>query len=200
MRAESLQTFLKRQDASDLAAVLLELAAEHDAVRQRLARMQLADQPDKLAASFKTTLAAWRRSGKFYDYRASREFARQLSSWLDQVAREVVPKNPAAAVTLFESFITADSSWFERADDSDGRIGDAVRTACLHWLNAAALCDPPAGGWRERLTKLAQADRYGAREELLLRADLLLGKAALEGSDSSVPSGGRRSAKQPRNR
>src|SRR5262245_14054769 len=59
---ESLEAFLQRQPSSALAAVLMELAADHEAVQQRLARMQLSDRPDKLAASFKKTLAAWRRS------------------------------------------------------------------------------------------------------------------------------------------
>jgi len=99
------------------------------------------------------------RSGslKFYDYRESRQFAQKLKSWIDQVAREVAPKDPAAALALFESFITADSSWFERADDSDGRISDAVREACGHWLKAASLCETPSNGWPARLAKLARA-------------------------------------------
>ena len=133
---ESLEAFLQRQEPSTLAAILLELAADHEAVQQRLARMQLADRPDKLAAGFKKTLAAWRRSTKFYGYRDSREYGRQLEAWLDQVERVLLPKDPPAAVALFESFIEADASWFEHADDSDGCIGDAVRAACRHWLKA----------------------------------------------------------------
>ena len=31
----------------------------------------------------------------------------------------------------------------ERADDSDGVIGDVVRAACRHWLQAAARCETP---------------------------------------------------------
>ena len=177
--AESLETFLQRQDAPTLAAVLLELAADHPAVQQRVARMQWADRPDKLAAGFKKTLAAWRRSTKFYGYSEAHEYGRLLEAWLDQVERELVPKDPPAAVALFENFIEADASWFERADDSDGCVGDAVRAACWHWLKAAARCETPADVWPERLMKLAQADEYGAREELLRRADLLLAEPAL---------------------
>jgi hypothetical protein len=67
--AENLETFLRRQDAADLVAVLLELANDHEAVQARLARIQLADPPDKLAAGFKETLLGWRRSTRFYGYR-----------------------------------------------------------------------------------------------------------------------------------
>lgn len=89
---EDLETFLRRQDAQDLVAVLLELANDHEAVQARLARMQLADRPDKLAAGFKKTLAGWRRSRKFYGYREAGEFGRMLDGWLDQVARELLPR------------------------------------------------------------------------------------------------------------
>ena len=57
-------------------------------------------------------------------------------------------------------------------------IGDAVRAACRHWLQAAARCETPPDVWPERLLKLYQADQYGARDELLRRADLLLDEPA----------------------
>ncbi len=48
--AEGLETFLRRQDAADLVAVLLDLAKDHDAVQARIAHMQIADRPaDALA-------------------------------------------------------------------------------------------------------------------------------------------------------
>lgn len=179
--AEDLETFLRRQDAAALVAVLLELANDHEAVQARLSRMQLADRPDKLAAGFRKTLAGWRRSTRFHGYQEAREFGRMLEGWLDQVARELLPKDPPAALALFESFIEADSAWFDRADDSDGAIGGAVRAACVHWLQAAARCETPPDVWPECLVKLYEGDEYGAREELLRRADLLLDERALRG-------------------
>lgn len=177
--SEDLHSFLLRQEPAALVAVLLELARDHDEVHERLARMQLADRPDKLAAGFRKTLSAWRRSTRFHGYHEAREFGNMLEGWLEQVARELLPKDPAAALALFATFIEADASWFERADDSDGAIGDAVRAACRHWLQAAARCEIPAGGWPERLMRLAGGDAYGAREELLRRAELLLDEVAL---------------------
>lgn len=98
---EDLPTFLARQAHGDLVAVLLELAHEHEGVHARLARMQLADQPDKLASGFKKTLSAWKRSSKSYGYRQTGEFGHTLEGWLDQVAREICPKDPPAALGLF---------------------------------------------------------------------------------------------------
>ncbi len=176
---EDLESFLQRQDLPTLIAVLLELSADHDAVRSRLERLQLADRPDKLAASFRRTLAGWRRATRFLPYRESREFARTLDAWLEQVRRELLPKDPAAALALFEAFIECDSSFFERADDSDGCIGDTLRSAAMHWLDAAARCHRPAGEWLERIDVLVGADGYGARGELLRQANLLLDEPTL---------------------
>lgn len=178
---EDLETFLRRQDVVDLVAVLLELAKDHEAVQARLERMQLADRPDKLAAGFRKTLSGWRRSTRFYGYREASKFGRMLDGWLDQVARELLPKDPPAALALFEAFIEADAAWFDRADDSGGVIGDAVRTACRHWQQAAARCETPRDVGAERLLKLYEADQYGARDELLRSAGLLLDESAQRG-------------------
>lgn len=175
---EALETFLRRQDAEQLVTVLLELANDHEAVQARLARMQLAGRPGKLAAGFKKTLSAWRRSTRYYGYREAGAFGHQLEAWLELVARELQPQDAPAALSLFEAFIEADTVWFHRADDSDGVIGDAVRAACRHWLRAAARCESPSQVWPERLLKLFEADEFGAREELLRRADLLLDEPA----------------------
>ena len=141
--------------------------------------MQLADRPDKLASQFRKPLAAWRRASKRIGYSEAPEFARTLHSWLEQVERELLPKDPAAAVALFEAFIEADAALLERADDSGGYIGDAVRAACRLWLRAAARCKAPAAEWQDRLVRLVGADDYGAREELLQHADLLLDEPAV---------------------
>jgi hypothetical protein len=171
--AEDLGTFLRKQEAGTLADLLLGLAAEHEAVAARLERLRLADRPDELATKFRRTLAGWRRSKRFLDYSEASAFGHELHAWLVQVERELLPKHPEGALSLFEAFIEADTSWFERADDSNGVIGDAVRAACRCWLQSAAACVPPPGGWTDRVAALFEADDYGAREELLRQADLL---------------------------
>ena len=84
-----------------------------------------------------------------------------------------------AVVALAETFIESDGTFFERADDSSGAIGGVSRTACLLWLQAAARCETPPDAWPARLRRLSAADRYGAREPLLLHADILLSEPQL---------------------
>jgi hypothetical protein len=176
---EDIATFLKRQKPGVLVEVLLELAQQYESVSERLARLQLADSPDKLAAGFRKTLAAWRRSEKSYTYRESSAFGQELELWLTQVEWELLDKDPAAALALFESFIESDAEWFERADDSDGCIGDAMRSACVHWLQAARRCERPPDEWSQRIAALYRSDEYGARDTLLRRANLLFDEAGL---------------------
>ncbi len=178
-RKEELDAFIRRQDAGALADVLLELAEAHPAVQKRLARMQLADKPDRLAATFRKTLAGWRRQNRLLDYRDSQEWGAEAQAWLAQIERELLPRDPMATVELVGSFIECDAKFFDRADDSSGCIGSAMRAACRLWLEAAARCETPSEMWPARLQQLFAGDRYGAREPLLLQANLLLSEAQL---------------------
>ena len=177
--AETLEAFVRRQDAATLASVLIELAADHAAVHDRLVRLQLSNQPKALAAQFRKSLAGWRRTTKFIGYAQAGAFGRELEAWLGQIEHELLPQDPAVALALAESFIEADHVFFERADDSGGAIGDAIRAACQLWLKAASRCESPASLWPGRIEALVTADEYGAREELLRCANLLLNEPAL---------------------
>lgn len=176
---DELEVFLLAQDVPTLAGVLLELSHEHDAVRNRLDRLRLADRPARLAASFRKSLNAWRRSTRYLSYAEAGAFGRELERWLAQVERELLPKDPAAALELAEAFIQSDGSFLERADDSGGAMVAALRAGCALWLKAAARCEAPPDEWPDRLLRLAKDDAYGAREDLLLNANLLLDEAAM---------------------
>jgi len=176
--SDDLETFLRRQDTDTLVSLLLDLARDNEDIRARLARLRWADRPDKLSAGFRKTLSAWRQPSRFRTRSEALAFGRELEEWLDQVAQELMPQDPPAALDLFQTFIEADADWFHQADDSDGAIGTAVRAACGHWLRAAARCETPADAWEDRLLGLYAADRHGAREPLLQQAHQLLGEDA----------------------
>lgn len=71
--AETLEAFVRRQDAETLAAVLLDLAE----VRDRLVRLQRSNQPEALAAEFRKTLTGWQWPIQFLGYAQAREFGRE---------------------------------------------------------------------------------------------------------------------------
>jgi hypothetical protein len=178
---DNLASFVRQLDAGTLSSVLIELAADHAAVHERLVRLQLSNQPKALATVFRKKLVAWKRSTKYVDYSQVGEFGRELHAWLEQVELELMPRDPAEALALAEAFIQGDHVFFDRADDSSGVVGDAIRAACVLWLKAAWRCESPASAWPDRIATLFAADQYGAREELLRRSDLLLSEEALRG-------------------
>ncbi len=182
---DNLASFLRQLDAETLSSVLIELAADHAAVHERLVRLQLSNQPKALATVFRKKLAAWKRSTQYVDYSQVGEFGRELCAWLEQVEHELMPRDPAETLALAEAFIQGDEVFFNRADDSSGVIGDAIRAACVLWLKAASRCESPVSAWPDRITTLVAADPCGAREELLRRSDLLLSEDALRGLVSS---------------
>ena len=182
---DTLASFIRQLDAATLASVLIELAADHAAIRERLLRLQLSNQPKALATVFRKKLAAWKRSTEYIDYSRVGEFGRELQAWLEQVEHELMPRDPSEALALAEAFIEGDEVFFNRADDSSGVVGDAIRAACVLWLKAASRCEGPASAWPDRISSLFAADQYGAREELLGRSDLLLSEEALRGLVSS---------------
>ena len=49
-----------------------------------------------------------------------------------------LPRDPEKAEAIAEKLFCLDRVIFERADDSDGHIGDELRAACVLWLDAAA--------------------------------------------------------------
>lgn len=178
---ETLAAFLRQQDASTLVDILLELASESEVVRRRLERLSVARDGKRLAAAFRKTLSGWKRSRRYLDWDEARQFFKEQQDWLAQIERELLPVDPMRALELVEDYIASDAHWFERADDSAGLVGETVREACRLWLRCAACCETPADFWPERLATLYDHDEYGAREELLRRANLLLDEAHLRG-------------------
>ena len=100
---DNLAVFIRQQDADTLASVLIGLAEDHDAVHERVVRLQLSNQPKALAAAFRKTLTAWKRSTKYFDYSQVGGFGRELEAWLGQIERELMPQDPAEALALAEA-------------------------------------------------------------------------------------------------
>jgi hypothetical protein len=78
--SDDLTSFVQQLDAAVLSSVLIDLAEEHAAVRDRLVRLQLASQPKALASVFRKKLAAWKRSTKYIDWSQVNEFGRELGA------------------------------------------------------------------------------------------------------------------------
>lgn len=176
---EKATAFLEGLEKTALVSLLVELAEDNEFVRERMERLLDSGDPRKLVARFRRSLTGWRRGSRLITYGESGAFAAELERWLQQVKRELMPLDAKLALDLYETFIESDGALLNRADDSNGSIGDAFGFACQCWLQAAARCPPGKDDWVERIYKLAKADDYGVREDLLGAANLLLNEEAL---------------------
>lgn len=174
-----LGSFIRQMGLAQMTELMLEVCNDHEAVRKRLIRLMLADDPKRLAAGFRKSLMAWRRSDTYLGYSLTGDFGLELEEWLGQVERELLPLDPAPTLELAEALIESDAKFFNRVDDSGGVIGDAIRAGCRLWLKAAAQCESPKDIWPARLEGLASADEYGVRDALYRHANDLLSEPAL---------------------
>jgi hypothetical protein len=163
--------FLEGQDAQTLAQALLELAEDYVHVYQRLERLKLRDDPAALRARFTQQLQRWETDDRFVRYHDAADFGRELDVWVVQVQREVLPRFPGEAMSLFAAFLELDRVVFERVDDDGGYIGGAFELACRLWLTAAAMSGLSAAEIAARASAMLSADNYGARA--VLRNDLV---------------------------
>ena len=149
-----------------LAQTLLELAEDYAPVHQRIERLRLRDDPIALTAAFCQQLARWEDDERYVRLQDASAFGQELDVWVVQVQREVLPRFPAEAMTLFAAFIALDKIVFERVDDDGGYVGGAFELACRLWLAAAAAAGLSAAEIAEGASAMLSADNYGARSRL----------------------------------
>ena len=101
-----------------------------------------------------------------------------MDTWLDELEEELLAANPEATLKLADAFIRSDRRIIDRADDSNGSIGDAYRRGCGLWLRAAAKLGGSAT-WVDRLHDLHAENGYGVRDALLDDAGTLLSELEL---------------------
>jgi hypothetical protein len=158
--------FLATQDASTLAQVLLELAEDLPAVFDRLERLRSRDDSDALVTQFMLRLERWKVDERFVRYEDAAAFGRDVHVWVTQVQREVLPRFPGEAMTLFAAFLELDRVVFERVDDDGGYVGGAFDLACQLWMTAAVAAGLSEVEIARRTSAMLSADHYGARSVL----------------------------------
>ncbi|MFT5836785.1 MAG: hypothetical protein ACI9ZV_000283 [Candidatus Azotimanducaceae bacterium] len=176
---ETLKTQLAQNSPEELAALIAELSATEDAVYQAAIVFVQRKEPKKLLQTLRSQLRSLRTGKTFYTYRNARVFHNKLAAFLDSIERNLRPKAPLLALDLLGQFFEADAALFERADDSDGMIGDAFRRAAELFADIADSQEfpPEAEAWFHRLL---QKNDYGVRDRLLDNASRILAPLTLE--------------------
>ena len=178
MTSDELRAKLEEVDRDQLASLITQLADEDNGIRDRAEALALRGDPMAHADALRQRLERWKRGRHFISYGESTTFGRQLDTWLDELEGELLAVNPEVTLKLVDAFIRSDRRIFDRADDSNGLIGDAYRRACGLWLRAAArLGASPT--WVDRLHDLHADNGYGVRDALLDDAGTVLSELEL---------------------
>src|SRR5260370_3245683 len=146
---------VERLGARRLAEIVVNNCDRDEALRQTVRIALAASAPsDKLVKTLATEIDAVRASRHFYGYRESNVLAQELDRIRQGIAEYLLPAQPRAAAELLGRLIRLDANVYERADDSDGVIGDAIGEAVTDCGTARA-SDPG------RDPELLAADAFG---------------------------------------
>ncbi|MFZ0498108.1 MAG: DUF6880 family protein [Steroidobacteraceae bacterium] len=178
--AEWLRPRLTTATKEELVALVERLASDSEDIA---ARVDYLTNPSAAAKALQRRIAAIRNGKRYIAYDETRQVATEIASISADIQTDVLSQDPEKAAVLAEKLFCLDQVIFERADDSDGRIGDELREACVLWLDAAAAVRAMKAGagtdWPTVLYEFYQANDYGIREPLLEEGQRLLSEEEL---------------------
>ena len=136
---------------------------------------------DALVKTLAAEIDAIRGDRRFYGYRQSSTLAHELDRIRVGITAELLPVHPSAAAELLGRLIRLDANVFERSDDSDGVIGDAIAEAVRDCGRAwAAVAERDPNMLAAEVLDLFTTDEYGARGKVIIAFATALGTAGLD--------------------
>lgn len=184
-----LMTYNRRQ----LVGLLERLAGESEDVAARIAYLS---DPRAIDQSLQQRIGVLRDSSRFIAHGAVRRAAAEIARIAADIRADVLPRDPSKAATFAMQLFCLDLGIFERSDDSDNRIADELRAACVLWLEAAAAvraAHPDSGtNWTAVLYQFYRFNDYGVRHPLLEQAHRLLHEHELRALAASLEEAARR--------
>ena len=173
---------VERLGARRLAEIVVNHCHRDEGLHQTVRIALAASTPGGLLVkTLATAIDAVRASRHFYGYRESNDLAQELDRIRQGIAEYLLPARPRAAAELLGRLIRLDANVYERSDDSDGVIGDAIGEAvtdCGRAWAAAPERDPKI--LAAEVFDLFTSDEYGARREVITAFSEALGTSGLD--------------------
>jgi hypothetical protein len=140
-----------------------------------------------LVETLATEIDAVRASRHFYGYRESNILAQELDRIRQGITEYLLPAQPRDAAELLGRLIRLDANVYERSDDSDGVIGDAIGEAVTDCGRAwAAVSERDPKILAAEVFDLFTTDEYGARSEVITAFSEALGASGLSELERNV--------------
>ena len=173
---------VERLGARRLAEIVVNHCHRNEGLRQSVRIALAASTPGgPLVKTLTTEIDAVRTSRHFYGYRESNVLAQELDRIRHGITEYLFPAQPRAAAEMLGRLIRLDANVYERSDDSDGVIGDAIGKAvtdCGRAWAAVPECDPKI--LAAEVFDLFTTDEYGARSQVITAFSDALGTSGLD--------------------
>jgi hypothetical protein len=172
---------LQRLGARRLAEIVVNHCHRDEGLHQIVRIALAASTPGgPLVKTLASEIDAVRASRQFYGYRDSNVLARELDRIRQGITEYLLPAQPRAAAELLGSLIRLDANVYERSDDSDGVIGDAIGEAVTDCGRAwAAVSERDPKILAAEVFDLFTTDEYGSRSEVITAFSEALGTSGL---------------------
>ncbi len=146
-----------------LANVLLQLANWNSDAHDMVERLAASREDNRKRG--KTRLNKIKRGKRFYDWRATSEFAHELKAVVEDIA--AAEPDPEEGFEAMCEFLECDKSIIERCDDSNGQVSWVFRYDATQLLTkyAADCADKEKTG--ARVVDLYAGCEYGVREDVV---------------------------------
>jgi hypothetical protein len=173
---------VERLGARRLAEIVVKHCYRDEGLLQKVRIALAASAPgDALVNTLAGEIDAVRVDRRFYGYRESSTLAHELDRIREGITAELLLVHPRAAAELLGRLIRLDANVFERSDDSDGVIGDAVAEAVADCGRAwATVAERDPKMLAAEVLDLFTTDDYGARSKVIIAFAAALGPVGLD--------------------
>lgn len=175
----SIQQALKKLNKSDLVKLVTDLHGRYEDIDQVIARHTASgsSKENSLFTVIQRQLQQIAKDSSFIDYYDSGSYAHRLDCLLTDIDTLLREQSPEQALQATEDFIWLHESVLERADDSNGELGDVFREAVDQWLDIAAEVrnlNPQAQNWLDKVLAFFEGNEYGVLDDIIRNSCALL--------------------------
>ena len=179
---EELRTHLGRLSKHDLTELLVEHAAEDESLHRLLTEIATpAERVGTIIRDIRHMMRkAWGDPHGFIEYRESGAVANDLAEAREAIGRLAGRGHVLEAANLLEEFVESCERNIERADDSDGSMGDEALLAVENWGGLwAKIKDRDRKALAAKVLQQVDANDYGLKDCIITAFAGALGKEGL---------------------
>ena len=175
----SIQQALKKLSKSDLVQLVTEVHGHYHDIDQIIERYtaKTSKGQNALYTVIQCQLQQVANDSSFIGYYDSGNYAARLQCLLMDINTLLREQAPEQALQATEEFIWLHESVLERADDSNGEIGDVFCEAVDQWLDIAAevrSLNPEAQHWVDKVMAFFDGNDYGVLDDIISNSNELL--------------------------